>query len=507
LSSIITEISPFYGLLCLVLGASYALVLYLREYRHEFSAARRMFLGIFRFIVVSFIAFLLLSPFIRSLSRTTEDPVVVIAHDNSISVSIGQDSMVMQQEYIRELKNVTTQLEDDYALQYYSFGNSVNKFEDFEMLSAGLKYDETRTNLAQLLRNINDLYYNRNLGAVILASDGIFNSGLNPVYAARDLNFPVYTLGLGDTSVRKDILIANVRYNRLAYLDNKFPLEITMLANMASGERCRVEIYKDGSRLESKDILIGTDAYSETNTFILTADKAGLQKYTVQLTSLEAEISLSNNFKNIYVDILDSRNRILLLADAPHPDISAIKEALRSNINYEVDDVLINEFSGSIDAYNLVILHQIPSRSNIAVSILKEIKDMMIPALYIVGTSTNMIRWNGLNLGIKVQGGLKNLQEVLPEFNDSFPLFSVSDNQVGRINSLPPLIAPFGNYNVSNNVSTFLYQRIGTVNTTKPLICFAEDLDSRWGVIMGSGIWRWRLLSYAETGNHGLFND
>ena len=36
-----------------------------------------------------------------------------------------------------------------------------------------------------------DLYSNQNLGAIVLASDGIYNEGSNPVYASTRLGAPI----------------------------------------------------------------------------------------------------------------------------------------------------------------------------------------------------------------------------------------------------------------------------------------------------------------------------
>jgi hypothetical protein len=51
-----------------------------------------------------------------------------------------------------------------------------------------------------------------------------------------------------------------------------------------------------------------------------------------------------------------------------------------------------------------------------------------------------------------------------------------------------------------------LYQRLGSIETTRPLILFNETLDGRTGVIAGQGIWKWRLYDYARNNSHDNFN-
>src|ERR1039458_9599962 len=86
-----------------------------------------------------------------------------------------------------------------------------------------------------------------------------------------------------------------------------------------------------------------------------------MQRYTVKLSDVDGEVSFANNVKDIFIDVLDGRQKILILADAPHPDVAAIKNALESNENYEVNSFIANDFDKSLVGYNLVILDQLPS--------------------------------------------------------------------------------------------------------------------------------------------------
>ena len=43
------------------------------------------------------------------------------------------------------------------------------------------------------------------------------------------------------------------------------------------------------------------------------------------------------------MEVLDARQKILLLFDGPHPDISVIKQAIESNKNYEVKTSLLSD--------------------------------------------------------------------------------------------------------------------------------------------------------------------
>ena len=86
-----------------------------------------------------------------------------------------------------------------------------------------------------------------------MASDGIVNKGSSPIYDIKKIKHtPFFTIALGDTLERKDLILNNVVHNRLAYKGNDFPVEIIVKANQFAGSKAKVSIAKDGVELFSK---------------------------------------------------------------------------------------------------------------------------------------------------------------------------------------------------------------------------------------------------------------
>ncbi|HQS04946.1 MAG TPA: hypothetical protein PLT16_04845, partial [Daejeonella sp.] len=83
-----------------------------------------------------------------------------------------------------------------------------------EEIKSGLdvKYDGSLTDISSVFKLIDDQFSNRNIGAVIIGTDGIYNRGSNPQYESKNLKAPIYTIALGDTIAKRDLLISNVNY-------------------------------------------------------------------------------------------------------------------------------------------------------------------------------------------------------------------------------------------------------------------------------------------------------
>jgi hypothetical protein len=451
----------------------------------------------FRFLSVSILAFLLLSPLIKSVTREVEKPVIIVAQDNSQSLILGKDSAFYKNDYKTKLKKLIDELGDKYEVRSYSFGDKVKELGNPDSVN----FNEKQTDISSLFGEIETRFSNRNVGAIILATDGLYNRGSNPVYTAEKIKVPVYTIALGDTTVKKDLILSKVGHNKIAYLGNKFPLEIVIDAKRFKGKTTTLTVSKGDLNLFTQAININSDAYTTTVPVYLEAKETGLQHYKVKLSSLPEEISQTNNTNDVFINVLDAREKILILSDAPHPDIAALKEALLENQNYEVESYIIDQFDKQLKKYNLVILYQLPSSRTSVSSILAELNSSNIPVWSFSGAAA-MLK-NDLTLG----SSTSKSNECEAVLDENFPLFTISEELRKSVSDFPAVICPFGNFQPDNKSNVLFYQRIGVVETKNPMMMFNTDGENKVAVFLGEGIWKWRLQDFAEHGNHSLFNE
>ncbi|MCH2046878.1 MAG: hypothetical protein MK212_22380, partial [Saprospiraceae bacterium] len=367
-ATILLQYPTWFLLLCVLVGLVYALALYFRDKSFgEKSRKLNWLLGGFRFSTVTIICILLLTPVIRSTTTESEPPIVILAQDNSESIkeNMSEEERIAYQQKIDALR---TALSSKYTVQTYSFGAEVREEIDFS-------FKDQSTNISQFLNEIYDLYSNQNVGTLIMASDGIFNQGSNPIYASSKLNTPVFTIALGDTIPKKDLILKKVYNNKIAYLGDQFNVQIDIAAINCGTENTKLSINQRGKKVYEEVLSITDNDFFVTREITLNADKSGIQKYTVSLSGINGEVTEANNTKDFYIDILDARQKILLLAESPHPDIAAFKRTILNNQNYEVEIAYADNLTESVATYDFVVLHQLPSSRNNISSVLTTIRN------------------------------------------------------------------------------------------------------------------------------------
>ncbi len=498
--SLVTGYPQWLILFCVLLGIGYAAILYYKERGSEFSVTLKWTLAVIRTVAIALLAFLLLDPLIKSTTRYTEKPVIIFAQDNSKSIITNADSSYYKQEYLKAVDEFVEEISKSYPVDRYTFGETFDQ-------KLPVNYGEKLTDISGLFSDLNTKYSHRNVGALIIATDGIFNRGINPLYSSDRFDFPIYTVALGDTAVQRDVILSKVNYNRLAYLGNKFPLEILVRANKFINQSVQLSVSKKDTVLFRKKIVISSENYSETVEMVLDANYSGLQRYRIAISSIENEISTQNNYQDIFIDVLEGKQKILLLAQAPHPDISAFKQTVESNKNYEIDDFIIDDFDKDAGEYNLIVLHGLPSLENQVGNLLAIADELKIPILYIISGQTSLSILNKRNAGVTFRNDKIIYNEAQPGFNTKFTLFRLSENTLKVVSDFPPLVSPYGNMNLQPSGQVLFFQQIGSVSTFEPLLLLNESQDLKSGCIIGSGIWKWRLTNFAREGNHDAFSE
>jgi hypothetical protein len=495
------EYPVWYFIFCIALGFLFSWLLYrkLNSFKDAKSWLTKVLFGL-RFFCITIISFLLLSPLLKYIQRQVDKPIIVIVQDNSESIIQKNAGSYINSKYAENLNKLIKNLEENYQVDQYSFSDKISD-------SINLKFNGKQTDIANALNEINNSYLNRNVGAIILASDGIINKGSNPVYIKNILKAPIYTIALGDTTIQKDLLIHKINQNQIAYLNNTFPIEVLVDAKKLKGKVSELIISQNGKNIATQNLSIDTDNWSKSYQFLIKADKLGIQKYNIALRTISGEYTTLNNLREIYIDVIDSRQKILLLSAAPHPDIAAIKQAIQSNDNYEVNSFLVDNFSGNLKDYSLIFLHQIPSKNFNSIKLLTELENFKLPVFFIVGEQTSLGNLNPLQNIVQLTAPRGNSNNVVPIFNEAFSLFTISDELKKSWQNIEGLNAPFCNYKTLPSAQIFLKQKIGSVDTEYPLLAFNNFEERKIGILLAEGIWKWRLQDYSIHTNHNNFNE
>ena len=485
-----TEFSPWFIPLCLFLGVLYSALLYKKE--SPWSKKVNWLLASARFLTVSFLAFLIVGPLLNQLSFEEEAPIAVIVMDNSASIAANNDST----DLLRQLETLQQGMsKNGLNVQLRDLTSYLNSAED-------LRFDAQSTDLNRVLQDISKDFDQQNLAATVLLSDGINNYGTSPQFFTSTQ--AIYTVGLGDTIPAKDLSIKRVNANKVVYQGKRFPLVVDLYNNGFVNQSLTVEIISGGKVIEKKAYRPTGDQQINSVEFLLDAGEVGIRSYQVKLMPQADESTYVNNTRTLFVEVIDSEQKILIAAAAPHPDIKALRSIIEAKEGTEVSVWLQSVTQDFPEGpFDLVIYHELPGFNALPEAIDHWIDDSN--TFFITGTQ-ELDNINQRNPVLNYRN-LGQTDQVSANYSPSFDLFNIEENLLSRLNEYPPLTVPYGSFELKNNAIVLLYQRIGNAQTNRPLLSVLNDGERKSAVFSGSGFWKWRLQENALYTNSALFDE
>lgn len=488
----------------LLAGALYATLLYFREKKFkEQKFNLTAILALLRGTAVTIIVLLLFSPAIKTTKDDIQKPVLVMAQDISSSIDYKSDDN-QRAQFQKAWETVASKLQHTFNVKMLRFGGQVSDNQNDTIPT-------NSTNIDAALKYIDEFYGDQNLGAVILSSDGIYNEGSNPVYTELSKKIPLYTIAQGDTTRRKDISISEVLYNKIAYLGDKFTIQADLSAYQLGGVSTKLilEEIKGGRARKLGEHVVGVDKkeFFTSKSFTIEANSPGVIRYRVSVSQVAGESNKNNNIKEFFVEVLDGRQKILILAHAPHPDISAWHQTIIQNKNYEVKTAFASEQQLQLGDFDLIILHNLPSEKFPVKDVLLVSKQKTIPLIFVAGLQTSTGLINEAQEIMNIRGISKNLEEVQADINSNFQGFTFSEALNQKIKYFPPLLVPFGEYVTAANGQAVTSQVIKKIKTSYPQLILGEENGTKMAVFCGEGFWKWRLADFAQNGNGALSTE
>ena len=500
--------SPWWMLLILPVAALAAWWMY-RRTKDMMSAPMRWLLMGMRFVSLCLAAWLLLQPILRSLRTITYPPIVAFLQDDSESLVIQRDSAYVRDTYPGELGSFLDELKTDKVqVDGYRFGSGL-----VSGLSAdSLGFNQGGTNISGALREAEDLYQNLNLGAIVIASDGIVTSGANPLYRLEELGVPVYTVLLGDTTAQRDVKIREVLYNEIAYLNTEMPIRVRVQSDGFDLANLQVTLSSKGRSLGSQPLKLSNNRPQGEVDFLVKPSEVGLQAFEVSVTKLDGEITYRNNVQRFFVNVLETRVKIALFAGASHPDLGALNQAFEREEGYEVSEFILKSpgqfytelSSTTLKDFDLIIFHNYPKSTadqETVAKIAEVIEQEKTPIMAFVGVSTDLRSMQPLYkyMGVTPQNFNQRGEEVIANFSQTYrqhSTYTFDDRWISWANAAPPLFRPQAAWQSKANAEVFATAKIKNIPLDYPVYALQNYLGRKNMVFLGENFWRMRAHAF-----------
>jgi hypothetical protein len=117
----------------------------------------------------------------------------------------------------------------------------------------------------------------------------------------------------------------------------------------------------------------------------------------------------------------------------------------------------------------------------------------------VLGNQTATGALNPINPVLSVVAPPNQFDKVSARFEPAFKQVNLDPAKLELLGQLPPLSVPYGEYKLLPGSEVVLSQQLGNIPTGKPLLAFNLTGPRKAAVLLGEGLWQWRLEEFALT--------
>ena len=304
-----------------------------------------------RGLVYGLAVVLLLEPAIdmRDTSKIPNHVAVVVDQSMTMDLKVDGDGttrMDRARQAITQLRSLQEDAGEDHHFDFFTYGEELAPASPASF--AELEPRATAADLTGALEQVQEHYEGKDLGGVILISDGI-DTGSIGLRKARgeemdefsrqfldSLNAPVHTLAAAGEEGLRDLAISRVLHDDFAFVHNSITVDVELQAIGMEATSVPVTLRRDGRVLQTRNIHVHPDETSYEVTFEFVPEQIGKEVYTVQVPKYEGEALYENNEHHFVLPVIRDRIRVLQVVGRPSWDQRFLRRLLKRNPNVEL---------------------------------------------------------------------------------------------------------------------------------------------------------------------------
>lgn len=448
--------------------------------------------------------------------------MISVLFDNSKSMKEHENHIFKHDNYVSAVTNSKLNNYDNKIIS--SFGFNVNNISNANSDNPfdSLLFNEEKTDIALAVRN--RAKKDENIQATVIFTDGNFNNGKNPIYEAEKSSTPIYTVGIGDTSLVQDIIVENIITNEIAYLNNPIPVNVNFSTKGYNNDSLELILKENGAEIAKQIIYTNDNRNDYSALFEYLPKQSGDRKLEAIINPLETEINKKNNKTSTFVKILENKKQISIFTGAPSPDVSFISKSLEN-----VDGIKLNKYiqkAGAnfynspnqksfteTDVFVLIGFPNVYTPSNVLNLIKTELKKGK-SLLLISAFNTDYPNLNILSEYLPFDIVSNNNREyqataILNERELTHPSIRVKGDgsEEDLWNNLPPIFRTEIFTKPKASSKTLMSFKVNNVVLNEPLIISNKTSNNRVMAVLAYGLYRWKLMEKGRNEAKGNYSE
>ena len=292
-----------------------------------------------RLCLVALVLFCLFRPVLILRASVPQQNFLGILLDDSRSMRVADHEGKPRGEFVGATfapdSPVMKALSSRYAVRVFRFASSTDRVA----AARDLSFDGTQTKLGDALQRAKDEFTGLPLAGLVMVTDGADteeSSIQESLLGLRASQVPVFTVGVGRETLGRDIQISRVSTPRQVLKGTNLSLDVIVSQSGFRGTTVPLNVEDSGRILSTQDVALTNDGEPTTVKVHFTANEAGPRTIRFRIPQQEGEEITQNNVREVLLDVVDRKEKILFFDGEPHFEVKFIRRAVADDPNLQL---------------------------------------------------------------------------------------------------------------------------------------------------------------------------
>jgi uncharacterized membrane protein len=325
----------------LVAVAVAATILTYRAARGRGSTARhKLVLMTLRVATLAVLLLCLFRPVLVVKAAVSQQNFLAVLVDDSRSMQIADwngkpRADFIRQEFVDTGGAVSKALSDRFVVRTFRFSSTAHR------VGAGtdLTFAGSQTRLGTALDGARQELAGLPLAGVVLVSDGADTTDASlsdALLGLKAASVPVFTVGVGEDRLAKDIQVSRINVPRTALKGTSLLVDAVITQTGYAGETVTLDVEDEGRIVGSQEIRLPADGEPAAVRVRFTAADPGARKIRFRIAPRPGELVTQNNARDALMNVRDRREKILYFEGEPRFEYKFINRAVADDTNLQI---------------------------------------------------------------------------------------------------------------------------------------------------------------------------
>jgi uncharacterized membrane protein len=236
-------------------------------------------------------------------------------------------------------RGVLQTLADRFTIRTFRFSNTPTRITQ----EGDLTFSGSQSRLGAALSGVRQELAGLPVAGLVMVSDGADTADAalgEALLGLKAETVPVFTVGIGQETLSKDIQVGRVATPRAALKGTTLMVDVVLSQSGFDGQTVTLDVEDEGTLVSTQDLVLPDAGTPASIPVRFTVNEAGPRVLTFRVSPQEGELVTENNAREALVDIRDRKEKILYFEGEPRFEYKFIRRAIPDDDNVIVTSLI-----------------------------------------------------------------------------------------------------------------------------------------------------------------------